>query len=128
MGIRLRYAKVVDQDLFLRTGGTVRPGLNNEIRLAEDETPAQALPFFVLRAWDDVDGAFTETWRLVDPHGRTVRPSTTREVLQGQTEISDEIVDQQFEYTDDSYQLVLEIDEREVARANFSVLPRSPAT
>jgi hypothetical protein len=127
MGIRLRYAKVVDQDLFLRTGGTVRPGLDNEIRLVEDGTPAQAAPFLVLRAWDDVDGAFTETWRLVDPHGRTVRPATTREILQGQSEINDEIVDQQFEYADDSYQLVLEIDDREVARANFSVLPRGPA-
>ncbi|MGH8902870.1 MAG: hypothetical protein ACRDYA_14660 [Egibacteraceae bacterium] len=123
MGVTLRYAKVVDRDLFLRTGGTVRPGLANEIRLVEDEAPARAAPFLVLRAWDEADGAFTETWRLVDPHGRTVRPSTMREVLQGQTEISDEIADQRFEYADDSYQLVLEVDDREVARANFPVLP-----
>lgn len=128
MGVTLRYAKVVDRDLFLRTGGIVRPGLDNEVRLAEDEAPVQAAPFLILRAWDGADGAFTETWRLVDPHGHTIRPSTTREVLQGQTEISDEIIDQRFEYADDGYQLVLEVDDREVARANFPVLLRSPAT
>jgi hypothetical protein len=128
MGVTLRYAKVVDRDLFLRTGGTVRPGLDNGIRLLDDEAPARAAPFLILRAWDDVGGAFTETWRLLDPHGLTVRPSTTREVLQGQTEISDEIADQRFEYADDGYQLVLEVDGREVARANFPVLARDGAT
>lgn len=122
MGVTLRYAKVVDRDLFLRTGGTVRPRLGNAVRLLGDEEPAQAAPFLILRAWDYADGAFTETWRLVDPHGRTVRPPTTREVLPGQTEISDEIADQQFEYADDGYQLVLEVDDREVARAGFPVV------
>jgi hypothetical protein len=128
MGVTLRYAKVVDRNLFLRTGGIVRPKLDNEVWLLEDEVPAQAAPFLILRAWDDVDGAFTETWRLVDPHGRTVRPPTTREVLPGQSEISDEIAGQQFEYADDGYQLVLQVEDREVARASFTVISPKPTT
>ncbi|MGH8929322.1 MAG: hypothetical protein ACRDZO_01470 [Egibacteraceae bacterium] len=63
-----------------------------------------------------------QTWRLVDPHGRTVRPPVTREVLPTASEISDEIADQRFECADQGYQLVFEIDEREVARADFAVL------
>lgn len=134
MGATLRYAKVVDRELFLRTGATVRPGLGNEVRLLpgdhngdpggdSGEEPARAAPFLLLRAWDGAGGAFTETWHLVDPHGRTVRPPATREVLPGQSEISDEIADQRFEYADDGYQLVLKVDDREVARASFPVVP-----
>lgn len=122
MGARLRYAKVVDRDAFLRSGGTVRPGLDSQVRLPADTEPVHAAPFLVLRAWEDADGAFTETWRILDPHGRTVRAPVEREVLATQGELADEVADQLFEYADDGYQLVLEVDGAEVARADFPVV------
>ena len=124
MGVTLRYAKVVDRDTFLRSGGAVRPGLESQVRLpgGPDEEPATAAPFLVLRAWDHADGAFTETWRILDPYGRTVHEPVEREILPTETEISDEVPDQRFEYADEGYQLVLEVDEREVARADFPVI------
>ncbi len=121
MGATLRYAKIVDIDHLQETGGSVRPSTDSQVRIPA-EGPAAAAPFMVLRAWDLVDNAFTETWRILDPHGRTVRDDVTREVIAGETEIADEIVDQVFEYADDGYQLVLEIDGREVARAEFPVV------
>lgn len=121
MGARLKYAKVVDDDIFLRNGGEVRPGLDNKVQLLS-EAPAKAANFTVRREWYDVDGAFTETWRLEDPHGRTVYTGLDREVVGGNNESVDEIVDQTFEYADEGYQLVLEVDGREVARAGFDVV------
>jgi hypothetical protein len=121
VGARLKYAKVVDDDIFLRNGGEVRPGLDNKVQLLS-EAPAKAANFTVRREWYDVDGAFTETWRLEDPHGRTVYTGLDREVVGGNNESVDEIVDQTFEYADEGYQLVLEVDGREVARAGFDVV------
>lgn len=121
MGATLRYAKVVDRDSLQRSGGTVRPGLDNGVRLSA-EAPAEVAPFLVLRAWDHFDGAFTETWRILDPHGRTVHEPVSREVLAGEGELADEVAELEVEYADDGYQLVLEIDGREVARAEFPVL------
>jgi len=121
MGATLRYAKIVDRDAWQRSGGTVRPGLDNGVRLSA-EAPAVVEPFLVLRAWDHFDGSFTETWRIVDPYGRTVYEPVSREVLAGQGELADEVEDLELEYADDGYQLVLEIDGREVARADFPVL------
>lgn len=121
MGATLRYAKVVDREGFLRSGAQVRPGLDSVVRLAE-EPPAPAASFYILRAWDDVDSAFEETWRIEDPHGRTVREGVPREVRADHGEIADEIDDQTFEYADEGYQLVLEVDGREVARADFPVI------
>ncbi len=126
MGARLKYAKVVDRDLFLRTGGTVTPGLDNRVELL-GEAPAKAAGFAVRRAWYDVDGAFTETWRILDPHGRTVHDGLTREVVGGNDDLVDEIDDQLFEYADSGYQLVLEVDGREVARADFDVVEPTDA-
>ncbi len=121
MGARLKYAKVVDRDLFMRTGGTIRPGLDNRVELL-GEAPAQAAGFGVHRSYYDVDGAFTESWRIEDPHGRTVHEGLGREVVGGNQELVDEIDEQEFEYADSGYQLVLEIDGREVARADFDVV------
>lgn len=119
MGASLRYAKVVDRQRFINSGGSIRPSLENGVRLA-DAPPAPAEPFYVLRAWDLFD-AFTETWRILEPHGRTVFEGTPREVLSNHDDLADELDDVHFEYADDGYQLVLEVDGREVARADFPV-------
>jgi hypothetical protein len=121
MGATLRYAKVVDREDFLRSGAHIRPGLDSVVRLT-GPAPAKAAPFFVVRGGDRCDGSFTETGRLADPHGRTLREPTNRVVLPQHDDIADEIDDQLFEYADDGYQLVLEIDGREVARAGFPVV------
>lgn len=122
MGARLKYAKVVDRDLFLRTGGDVRPGLDNRVRVL-GEAPAKAAGFMVHRQWYDVHGAFTESWRIADPHGRTVHQGLDREVVGGNQELVDEIDDLLFEYDDTGYQLILSVDDREVARVDFDVIP-----
>jgi hypothetical protein len=121
MGARLKYAKVVDRDLFMRTGATIKPGLDNRVELT-GSAPAVAAGFTVIRNWYNVDGPFTESWRLVDPHGQTVHQGLDREVLTGNQDVVDEIDEQQFEYADSGYQLVLEVDGREVARADFDVV------
>jgi alkanesulfonate monooxygenase SsuD/methylene tetrahydromethanopterin reductase-like flavin-dependent oxidoreductase (luciferase family) len=119
MGATLRYAKVIDREDFQRRGAEVRPGLESVVHLS-DSPPAATAPFYVLWSWDDFD-AFTETWRIVDPHGRTVYEPVSREVLAGQGDLADQIEDLQLDYGDDGYQLVLEVDGREVARTDFPV-------
>lgn len=120
MGATLRYAKVVDRDSFQRSGAQIRPGLDSGVQLA-GPAPSTAAPFYILRAWDDVGAGVTETWRIVDPHGRTVREGLSREVLPEHGDLADEIEDLDVEYADEGYQLVLDIDGREVARADFPV-------
>jgi hypothetical protein len=120
MGATLRYAKVIDRVEFQRHGAEVKPNLESVVNL-KGEAPSPATDFYVIRSWSDDFDAFTETWRIVDPHGMTVREPVQREVLEGHGEITDEIVDQHFEYADTGYQLVLEVDGREVARAAFEV-------
>jgi hypothetical protein len=119
MGATLRYAKVVDRESFQRSGGQIRPSLESGVQLSA-QAPAAARPFYVLRAWDRFD-AFTETWRILDPHGRTVHDPVSREVIAEHGDIADEVEDQVFEYADAGYQLVLDVDGREVARAEFPV-------
>ncbi len=121
MGARLKFAKVVDRDLFLRTGAHVTPGLDNRVELVS-EAPAKAAGFMVRREWYDVDGAFTESWAIRDPHGRTIYQGLDREVVGGNEELVDELDDVVFEYADSGYQLVLEVDGREVARVDFDVV------
>lgn len=121
MGARLRYAKVIDTERLSRSGGTIKPGLDSAVCLSA-LAPAAAAPFVVMRSWDRVEGAFSETWRIVDPHGMTVHEPMTRELVPGVTDVVDEIADTHFEYADDAYQLVLEVDGEEVARAGFAVL------
>lgn len=121
MGATLRYAKVVDADRYQRQGGVTRPGTESTIRLAQSG-PAPALPFLVLRAWDDIDaGGVAEQWTLRSPHGRTLYESASRTVLADQGEIADEVDDLEIEYADDDYTLVLSIDGREVARVDVPV-------
>lgn len=125
MGVSLQYAKVIDRESFLRSGAHIRPGSDSIVRLTGG-APANAAPFYVLRAWKLVDSPFTESWRILDPHGRTVREPVLREVLPGDQDLADEIDDQVFEYADDGYQLVLEVDGREIARADFPVAEPGP--
>lgn len=127
MGARLRYGKVVDRQSFINSGGAIHPGLKNEVELP-DGKPGAANPFYVLRAWDDVDTGFTETWRIMEPEGRTVRTSAPREVLASHGDLSDEVEDAEFDFPADGYQLVLEIDGREVARVEFPVKAGVPPT
>lgn len=125
MGATLRYAKVVDREQFQRSGAQVRPGLNSGVRLRAP-APAPAAPFYILRAWDDVDAGFNESWRIVDPHGRTLRDGMPRQVLSTHDDLADEVDDLEVEYADEGYQLVLAVDDREVARVDFPVTDGSP--
>lgn len=121
MGAQLRYAKIVDLDAYQRQGTKVHPALPSGVELTADD-PSTTRPFLVLRAWDDFD-AMTETWRIRDPNGLTVYGPVTREVLAEESELVDEIIDMQVEEADDGYQLVLEVDGGEVARADFPIHP-----
>lgn len=119
MGASLRYAKVIDQEAFDASGGKIHPSLTPGVELAEP-APGTVKPFYVLRAWDDFD-AFTETWRIIDPHGQTVYGPVVREVTADRNELTDEVLGLHVEYDDDGYQLVLDVDGGEVARADFPV-------
>ncbi|HVM20522.1 MAG TPA: hypothetical protein VM307_11220 [Egibacteraceae bacterium] len=125
MGARLKYAKVVDRDLFMRTGGETTPGLDNRVELPQ-EPPAKARAFTIRRQWYDVDGAFTESWAILDPHSRTLYQGLDREVVGGNDELVDDVEDLLFEYDDTGYQLVLSVDGREVARVDFDVVINEP--
>jgi hypothetical protein len=122
MGATLRYAKVVDRD-YLQEHGGLSPGTDNIVMLSAEEKPAVARDFFVLRAWDDASGAFEESWRLEDPHGLVVYEGVPRNVLAEHGDLSDEVQGVRFDYADQDYQLVLEVDGREVARVSFDVQP-----
>lgn len=119
MGASLRYAKVVDHEEFLRSGAQIRPGLTSGVELTE-APPARVRSFWVMRAWDDFD-AFTETWRIADPNGRTVYPPVTREVVASHGDLADEVGDLEVEHDGEGYQLILEVDGGEVARSDFPV-------
>jgi hypothetical protein len=127
MGATLAWLKVVDTARWRLEGGDrdLKPGMDNIVEL-EGPAPAEAAPFVVHRAWSHFDGSFTERWHIRDPHGRTVRDAAEREVLASDVAparggILDEVAGQLFEYADTGYQLVIEIDDREVARADFEV-------
>lgn len=118
MGATLRYAKVVDRD-HLQAHGGLSPKTDNLVLLRDE--PGVARDFLILRAWDDVDSAFEETWRLEDPHGQIVYTGTPRTVLAEHGDLYDEIQGVRFDYSDNGFQLVLEVEGREVARADFAV-------
>lgn len=127
MGATLAWLKVVDTARWRLEGADVdlKPGLENVVELGA-EAPAAARPFVVHRAWSYFDTAFTERWYIRDPNGRTVRPHVEREVIAGFASpqsggITDEIEGQFFDYADTGYQLIIEIEDREVARADFEV-------
>lgn len=127
MGATLAWLKVVDTGRWRLEGGDldVKPGMDNIVELIAP-APAPAAPFVVHRAWSQFDTAFTERWYIRDPNGRTVRDRVERQVLATDANperggITDEVIDQLFEYADTGYQLVVEIEDREVARADFEV-------
>ena len=123
MGARLHYAKIVDRELFMTKGGKLHPGLQNEV-VVNDE-PGRAAAFVVFRGWGDDHGSFTEQWRIEDPVGRSVYESIPREIhlaSNGHVErLEDEVADLDFEFAADDYSVVFLLDEREVARATFTV-------
>ena len=123
MGARLHYAKVIDRAQFILQGGRVHPGLDNKVCL--DGEPGRAGAFLVLRAWGDDHGTFTEQWRLEAPGGLTIYESLPRELhmpTNGHVEkLEDEVADLEFDFAADDYTAVFILDEREVARMNFSV-------
>jgi hypothetical protein len=128
MGATLRYAKVVDRE-HLQAHGGLSPATDNVVKLV-GTAPAVARDFLVLRAWDDVRSGFEEHWRLEDAHGRVVYRGTPRTVLAEHGDIFDELQGVRFEYTGADHQLVLEVDQREVARSDFEVVvaDNPPAT
>ena len=131
MGATLAWSKVVDASRWQLEGAHVQAGMENVVEL-RSEPPSDAAAFIIHRAWSHYDSAFTESWRIADPHGRTVREGIDREVLAGmatpeQGGITDEIEGQLFEYDDVGYQLILSVDGREVARTDFEVRAPSDA-
>lgn len=124
MGARLRYAKVIDRKLFYEKGGKVHPGLSN--RVVVNDEPGVAGAFLVLRGWADDHGACTEQWRIEGPGGMTIYESTPREIhlpTKSHTEkLEDEVSDFKVEVADGNYNLVLMLDEEEVARVGFDIV------
>lgn len=125
MGARLQYAKVIDRQLFYARGGKVHPGLENQVLLHDE--PGRAGVFLVLRAWVDDHGTFTEQWRIETPGGRVAYESTPREIHLPTHEhverLEDEVADLDFEFAADDYNVVFSLDDREVARVTFLVVP-----
>ncbi|CAN5666739.1 hypothetical protein BH24ACT26_BH24ACT26_03930 [soil metagenome] len=123
MGARLQYAKVIDRELFYARGGRIHPKLENDVVLQDE--PGVAGAFLVLRAWTGDHGSFTEQWRIKSPGGATVYESVPREIhlaTEGHVErLEDEVADLELDAAADDYNVVLFLDEREVARATFSV-------
>ena len=123
MGARLAYAKVIDRQVFYDKGGNLHPKLENVVTLQDE--PGTAGAFLVFRGWTEDHGTFTEQWCIKEPEGRTIYESSPREVhipSKAHTErLEDEVADLVFEFASDDYQLVLFLDEREIARASFPV-------
>lgn len=122
MGATLRFVKVIDRDRYQRQGGEPRPGLEQEVRLPQDP-PATAAPFVVVRGWVDVgDGGQAETWRIESREGERVYAGVPTTLTDDEMTLASEVPDATFEYADDAYQLVIELDGREVARDDFPVV------
>jgi hypothetical protein len=123
MGARLRYAKVIDRELFMIRGGRIHPSLANEV-VTNDE-PGRVGAFLVIRAWSDDHGTFTEQWRIETPGARVLYESTPRELhLATKTHVEhleDEVADLEIEFAADDYTVVFTLDETEVARVDFPI-------
>ncbi|HEV3472194.1 MAG TPA: hypothetical protein VG408_03180 [Actinomycetota bacterium] len=125
MGARLRFAKVIDRELFLvKERGRLHPHLENRVLLQEE--PGTAAAFLVIRGWSDDHGTFTERWKLEGPGGQTIYESLPREVhvaTPSHTErLEDEIADLELDAASDDYTIVFYLDDREVARVEFPVV------
>jgi hypothetical protein len=123
MGARLQYAKIIDRELFYNRGGRVHPKLKNEVVLQEE--PGLAAAFLVMRGWVDDRGTCTEQWRLEDPEGLRVYESVPRELYLPTDahleRLEDEVADLELEFAADGYTAVFSLDDREVARTDFTV-------
>jgi hypothetical protein len=123
LGARLRFAKVIDREVFMIKGGKVHPGLDNQVIIKGE--PGQAAAFLVIRGWGDDHGTFTEQWRIEEPGGQHLYESVPREIhvaTNGHVErLEDEVADIEFEFASDGYSVVFTLDESEVARATFPV-------
>lgn len=129
MGARLQYAKVIDREMFVTSGGRVHPGLDNEVVLMD--APGPAATFLVLRGWGEDHGTFTEQWRIVGTGGGLVYESLPRELhlaTEGHVErLEDELAEIDFDYAADDYSVVFLLDDREVARVTFKVVLKDGA-
>ena len=123
MGARLAYAKVIDRQRFYEKGGSLHPKLENGVVLESE--PGTAGAFLIFRGWSDNHGTFTEHWQIKEPEGRTIYESTPREIHlaseQHTERLEDEVADLDLEFAADDYDLVLFLDDREVARVSFPV-------
>lgn len=122
MGATLRFLKVIDRDSYQRQGGEPRPGLEQEVRLPHTP-PTTAAPFVVVRGWVDVgDGGQQETWRIESREGEHVYTGVPTTLQDDEVTLASEVPDATFDYEDDAYQLIIELDGREVARDDFPVV------
>ncbi|MEA2433597.1 MAG: hypothetical protein QOG54_1054 [Actinomycetota bacterium] len=124
MGARLSYAKVVDRETFyVRHGGKLHPGLDNEIVINGE--PGEAGAFLVLRGWGEDHGTFTERWHIEGPGGVLLYESAPREIHLASKEhierLEDEVADLKIESAADKYSVVFTLDENVVARVSFRV-------
>jgi hypothetical protein len=125
MGARLRFAKVIDRELFyVKEHGRIHPHLESRVILRDE--PGKAGAFLVIRGWGDDHGTFTERWALKSPGGQTIYESSPREVYVATPshteELQDEISDLELDAADDDYNVVFYLDDREVARVGFPVV------
>jgi hypothetical protein len=123
MGARLKYAKVIDRQLFYERGGKLHPGLESEVVVADE--PGNAAAFLILRGWGDDRGSFTESWGVETPGGTVLYESVPREIHLATAEhvekLEDEVSDLFIEYAADDYDVVFRLDGREVGRAKFGI-------
>ena len=123
MGARLQYAKVIDRQLFYERGGRVHPKLESEVVVREE--PGTAGAFLVLRGWTGDHGSFTERWAIRSPGSATLYTSVPRELhlaTESHVErLEDEVADLEVDAAAEDYELVLFLDDREIARARFEV-------
>ena len=123
MGARLRYAKVIDRELFFVKGGRVHPGLHNEVLLNEE--PGVAAAFLVLRGYANDKGSVTERWVIEGPGGLRMYQSSEREIhlptKAHEERLEDEVADLKIDVASDDYNVVFYLDERQVARVAFEV-------
>ncbi|MDQ3481477.1 MAG: hypothetical protein M3423_09165 [Actinomycetota bacterium] len=123
MGARLRYAKVIDRELFFNQGGKLHPGLESVI--VTDDEPGVAGAFIIFRGWADDHGSATEQWRIEGPDGSIVYQSVPREIhmpTKSHTErLRDEVSGLDLGTADGVYRVVFSLDDYEVARVDFPV-------